>query len=209
MNILDVGANIGYFTLMFADAVGRAGHVWAFEPTPDYQERIADHLARNGLGDRVTLLPVGLSDRRQTCPISVGPCSATLHPVSADDTHAVRQVQLQPLDDLAQHLQLPRIDLIKIDIDGHEPAMLRGGEQLIRRDRPAIIIEFAQANLFSAGSDVLRLQAQLHDLGYQLHNEDTRAPYPSQHAFLQACGNYTHSANVWAFPAEAPAALAA
>ena len=61
MTVVDVGANIGYFTLQFAMAVGTSGQVWAFELVPEYRQRIDEHLKLNSLGENVTVFPYGLS----------------------------------------------------------------------------------------------------------------------------------------------------
>ena len=200
MKVLDVGANIGYFSLLLAREVGPSGHVWAFEPTRAYGQRLREHLLLNQLEDRVTVLPVALSDHPDEAVISIGEASATLHPLDHAPAHGSETIQLRRLDDLVDELGIDRLDLVKVDIDGHEPAFLRGAAKTIARHQPIMIVEFFQGNLDMAGGDVRQLKTQLESMGYRLHSDRTGAPYSSRFDFLRECGNFNHSVNVWAYP---------
>lgn len=205
MHVFDVGANFGYFTLIFARLVGSLGHVWAFEPTVEYGRRLRWHVERNGLSGTVTVLDYGLSDASRHLEISIGDSSATLHRYY-ESVRAHETVRLQSLDEAISTLRPPKIDVMKIDIDGHEPAMLRGAKGVLTRFRPSLVLEFAQECLDSAGSDVRELKLQLEDLGYVLYSETTLRPFASRPEFLYECGNFSRSANVWAIPVERAAA---
>ena len=199
MTVIDVGANIGYFTLQFAKAVGVSGQVWAFEPVHEYRQRIYEHLKLNSLGENVTVFPYGLSDQENEQEISVGEASATLHWTSSVvPPQAKILIQLKTLDRIVSEQELDHLDLIKIDIDGHEPAFLRGATEIIRKFRPVIVIEMAQHCLHVAGSNVELLRKQLKDLDYVICNESTRSPFQTEIDFLFTCANYSHSANVLA-----------
>jgi FkbM family methyltransferase len=202
MKILDVGANIGYFTTVFADLVGPTGHVWAFEPTRKYGDRIQWHLDANGLADRATVLSCGLSDAERECSIDIVDCSASLHLWQGGETAGHETIRLRRLDDVATELDLPAVDLVKIDIDGHEPFFLKGGEQYLRRHRPAMLMEFAWQHLETAGTTIWELKAQLEHLGYELYSEATLRRIESDQQFAAEVGDRVHSsANVWAFAA--------
>ena len=199
MTVVDVGANIGYFTLQFAKAVGNYGQVWAFEPVPEYRQRIVEHLKLNALGKNVTVFPYGLSDQENEQEISVGEASATLHWTSSVvPPQAKILIQLKTLDRIVSEQELDHLDLIKIDIDGHEPDFLRGAAEVIRKFRPVIVMEMAQHCLHVAGSTVELLRKQLEDLDYVICNESTRRPFQTETDFLFTCANYSHSANVLA-----------
>lgn len=200
MKVLDVGANIGYFSLLLARQVGASGHVWAFEPTQAYGQRLREHLQINQLESRVTVVPMALSDHRDQAEISIGEASATLHPLDNAPARGCETIQLRKLDELVDELGIDRVDLVKVDIDGHEPAFLRGAEKTIRKHQPIMIIEFFQGNLDMAGGDVRQLKEQLETLGYRLHSDRTGEPYPSRFDFLRECGNFSNSVNVWAYP---------
>ena len=196
MQTLSVGANFGYYALLMARHVGPSGHVWAFEPTQRYRAMLQRHLQMNDLADRVTVVPFGLSDTEASATIDISPQSASMHYAPEETRVAQEEIELKRLDDVAAELGIERIDFISIDIDGHEPAFVRGGRETLRRDLPPIAMEFAQECLHYAGSDVRELAALLTDLGYQICSEATRQPYPNELAFLKECGNFRHYANV-------------
>jgi len=209
MNVVDVGANIGYFSVILAKRVAPRGHVWAFEPTTHYGDQARWHIEHNGVDQQVTLDPVGLSDAAEQVQITIGESSATIHPMSESHHRLAETITLETLDSAMQRLDLPPIDFIKVDVDGHEPRFLAGARQFFEKHRPTMLIEFYQGNLDVAGSDVRELREQVEALGYELRSEKTGEPFPDRHAFLQECGNFTHSVNVLALPREAASALAA
>jgi FkbM family methyltransferase len=200
MTVLDVGANFGYFTVLMARLVGPAGKVFAFEPTSTYRKRLLWHVERNGFPQVVSTLGYGLSERDETVTISIGECSATLHPVSLEEGGATETVQLRRLDDVREELGIRRADFVKVDTDGHEPGFLEGAGGFLRECMPVMVIEFSQLNLDVSNKNVMDQCRQLEALGYTLVSEKTKAPFKSRAEFLMECGNYTHTANVWAYP---------
>jgi len=190
-----------------ANLVGPSGHIWAFEPTLKYRRRLEKHLSMNRVGHRVQVVPHGLSDKSRSLAINIDECSATLHPVECKDVPTFESIELRCLDEVVDQLNIKEVDFIKLDIDGHEPQVLAGGEQLIRRCRPAMVIEFSQSNLDIAGSHVRLLKEQIEALGYRLFSDKTGRPYENQRQFLLECGNFTFSTNVWALPREARPSL--
>lgn len=202
MTVLDVGANVGWFTTILARLVGPNGRVVACEPVAHYREFLVANLERNGLAARVTVLPFGLSDAEAERTIVLGEASATLHGICEAPDAARERIRLRPFDQVAQELGLARLDFAKVDIDGHEPAFLRGARATLRRLRPVLSIEFAAHCLHVAGSDVRTQAALLTEAGYALCDETTGAPYESELHFLVACGNFDKSANALAVPLE-------
>ena len=198
MQVLDVGANIGYFTLIMAQAAGLSGRVWAFEPTKKYREQLMWHVENNNLKDIVTLIPYGLSDKTMTTEISIGNSSATLHWTAESVPLRQEIIQLHPLDEVAAELGIHQIDFVKLDIDGHEPRFIRGASNSLKRFQPPIVLEFSQLNLHFAGSDVSLQARLLQELGYAICDERTRKPYVSDTQFLIDCGNFRYSGNALA-----------
>ena len=195
MQVLSVGANFGYYVLLMARSVGDAGHVWAFEPTEKYREQLNWHLETNGLADRVTVVPYGLSDKETDASIGISPQSASMHFSPHEREIGREQIHLRRLDDVAAELGITRVDFLNIDIDGHEPAFFRGARETLKRDLPPIAMEFAQLFLHFAGSDVRELASLLHEIGYEIRSERTREPFPDETSFLCECGNFLPAAN--------------
>ena len=196
MHVLDVGANIGYYTLLLARAVGPRGRVWAVEPTSAFRKDLAWHVERNGFADRVVIVPIGLSDQTGQRTIAIDDVSATLHWPAEAEPPRTEKIGLRPLDELGAELGIERLDFVKVDVDGHEPHFLRGAERMLRRCHPPMVMELAQHCLHVAGSDVREVARLLSMIGYLICDETTRQPFPSEMAFLKECGNFDRSANV-------------
>lgn len=137
--IVDVGANTGVFALA-AKAVKPSARVVAIEPA----KRVADKLRRNVEinGFNIEVLECAASDRNGHAPLHDFPCeheySASLE-TTMEGTVAV-EVEVRRLDDM-----LDQLDLVKIDVERHEPAALRGMRALLERWRPTILIEVLDA----------------------------------------------------------------
>ena len=200
MRVLDVGANLGYFTLLFARQVGPTGRVWAFEPVERYREQLRWHVAANGFEDRVQICDYGLSDASITMNVALDWCGGTLHWTRAEAPDTREPARFLPLDVVASELGLNHVDFVKLDVDGHEPFFFRGASAFFRHNRPLMVVEFSQANLDVAGEDVRTLKEAIEELGYTLYSERTGKSYANRHDFLFDAGNFTHSANVWAVP---------
>jgi len=150
---IDGGANIGYFTLLAAKAVGRRGRVHAFEPQPENRRRLVEHVAANGFGEVVTIHPVALSDRAGEVQLHTYASPAANHGQSTifalpgKETRAVT-IETVRLDDYLPDVA-PR--LIKLDIEGAEPLAIAGMTETLRRHRPAFIVELNAVTLAQAG----------------------------------------------------------
>jgi FkbM family methyltransferase len=139
---VDVGANIGYFTLLAATLVGRDGRVIAFEPNPDNVALLTQSIGANAFAN-IDLHPFAAAEQSQSCVLEVGGTNSTGSLVdgsSLPSTGRRLAVEAVAIDDVLR--DLPRADLVKIDIDGAEPRAFQGMLGLIRAHRPALIVEF-------------------------------------------------------------------
>lgn len=131
-HVIDVGANHGIYTLSMARAVGAAGRVWAFEPTPATAQLLAAGIACNDCG-HVLLEQLALSDRCGTGQLSVSEHSELNALVQGTTSGTAATVLLSTLDDRMARHDWQRIDFIKIDAEGEEGRILRGGERFLER----------------------------------------------------------------------------
>jgi FkbM family methyltransferase len=204
MVVADIGANFGYYTLLFSRLVGPKGRVHAFEPSARYRPRLLDHLERNDCRN-VVVSEYGLSDHLHEELLYGDNVSATMHwPDDSKPPAVAETIRLRTLDSYAEEVRLRRLDFVKVDIDGHEPSFVAGAAATLRRFRPVILMEFSQVSLVMAGSDVERLAGQLGDLNYSLHSERTGKPYQSRLDFLCEVMNCSHSVNVICRPSSPP-----
>lgn len=153
----DIGSNIGLYSLMFSAAGGRAV---AFEPHPGTRERLEQNVRINGLA--VTVLPWALADETSTgeltTPTTGNHALATLRPIPG----SAIPVDLKRADDL----DLPPPDLIKIDVEGAEHAVILGAERTIRMHRPTLIVELCRGNSSIAPDVTIRL---LNEWGFKAY----------------------------------------
>jgi FkbM family methyltransferase len=137
---LDIGANVGHYTMRMAELVGPQGRVVAFEPVPDTFALLS---ANASLFDHanVSLLNLAASDRSQAVGMTIPEFSEGLtNYYQAQVTGAPTGLTIlaMPVD----ALQLPQtVKLAKIDVEGHELPVLRGMSALIERDHPVLIVE--------------------------------------------------------------------
>lgn len=119
--VADIGANIGYHTLLLSRAVGPEGHVYAIEPSPEIRLRLEDALHRNGVSN-VTVIPYGISDRteRRAFTISAANLGASHFGEPSEDG-----LELRRLADVIPADQLARLSFIKIDVEGMEGPVMR------------------------------------------------------------------------------------
>jgi len=146
--VLDIGANIGAHTLPFSKAVGGGGEVHAFEPTNYATTKLRRNLELNPeFVARVLVNQVFLGDGSISAPPAEICSSWPLQ--GAEEVHSAHQgvgkstsnAKVTTLESYAFALGLSRVDLIKLDVDGNEPGVLRGGLELLEKFRPIILME--------------------------------------------------------------------
>jgi FkbM family methyltransferase len=167
MTFVDVGANVGYYTLLAASLVGRGGRVLAFEPSPYAFDRLIKTIERNGLA-QVEAFQSGLGDAAGELQLFM-PREPGNHTPSMVPNGEGRplNVAVYRLDDwLAEH-EVTRVDLMKIDVEGFEPNVVRGAAEFIERGKVrAILCEFNKYWLEENGCSSPELYELLTGLGF-------------------------------------------
>src|SRR5205814_4168836 len=128
--VVDVGANVGYYTLLAASCVGQTGKVFAIEPSPHAYARLREAVAHNVLSHVVTLKAALGSARREG--VLYMPPSGNHSPslVPCDRQESVR-VPLRTLDDCLEEWGVEKVDLLKMDVEGFEPQVLLGARSAL------------------------------------------------------------------------------
>ncbi|NOK62888.1 MAG: hypothetical protein GFH27_549293n285 [Chloroflexi bacterium AL-W] len=197
---VDVGANIGYFSLLAASIVGPNGHVYAFEPNPDNCSLLRFSAAQNHF-KHITVYQNAVADVAQTYILETeGSNGRIVSAQQASDTDSFTNnnptlsktlprlyVTSVRLDDVLSELHT--IDVIKIDIEGAEPRAIQGMQELVHKHRPVIISEFAP-DLLKVTSGVAPEQylKAFTTLGYTLFviEEDSIKPIEQDYQQLEA-----------------------
>lgn len=126
--VVDVGAHVGTFTVPFAR---KAAFVYAIEPTESSRKLLEENVERNGVTDKVSVLGVAASSAEGTFQKAVN-----LPPAETQYYESTEGIQGFPLDIL-----VPRVDFLKIDVEGMELAVLTGARRLIETYQPVIFFE--------------------------------------------------------------------
>ncbi|HBT81637.1 hypothetical protein A2757_00560 [Candidatus Giovannonibacteria bacterium RIFCSPHIGHO2_01_FULL_48_47] len=175
MRAVDIGAHIGYFTLIMARAAGPEGKVWAFEPEPENFKLLKTNIKINNL-DNVTAYPYALSNKKGKVKLfldkkNLGNVSLQAGNISAQDLGGSFEVEAHTLD---EHFEKEKIDFIKIDVQGAEGLVLKGGEKTLKNNKLKMIMEFWPWGLKNLGSDPLEFLIWLQGLGFRFSLLDAR-----------------------------------
>ncbi len=158
---LDIGANSGFHTVCLSQIVGEEGLVHAFEPVVFNYNKLVTNLHLNGI-ENVRTHPYALGNVNQKQMMNVireGEFEQGNHSLAANekiegtlkDKVVPTEVQVRRLDDVL--LGLDRLDFIKIDVEGFEIEVLRGGLGLLNRFQPIIIMEWVEGRMRHIGVD--------------------------------------------------------
>lgn len=191
MIFLDVGANHGEFTVFAAKRLTE-GQVIAFEPVSIFFEKLERNVKQNGFNN-VTLINQGLGDNNTQVTIysrderfEDGTKNEGLHSIyiTKYSSKAFETIGIICLDDFIKSHKIPKVDVIKLDIEGAELAALKGAKETIRRFRPIILLEVNEETCQAAGYPSRTLVDYLSEIGYRfdliLRNGITRSIIPEE-----------------------------
>ncbi|MGY4520770.1 FkbM family methyltransferase [Thermostichus sp. MS-CIW-30] len=167
MNAIDVGANVGVYTFLFARCVGESGKVYAIEPTPGCLQCLRATVAQNQLDPSVQVVEAAVGEEpREVYLVCEG--ASVFNRIVTDPMSVVEEtqpVQQITLDELWISEGSPDIDLLKVDAEGAEVPVLKGGRKLIETCSPVILFENQNVGQFS-GLESAKLLAEL---GYLIY----------------------------------------
>jgi len=195
---VDVGANVGIFTLQLARRLTPENRIVAFEPNPEVYRELMGNLERNDLVQRVSVHAAALGDEPASMTLTIpmeniggaslargagnggGSGTATVPKAGSGSKPGLsgvgpcKQVQVPVIrfDDWWREGGCCRITLLKIDVEGHELAVLRGMLQMLRSQRPVLIVEVTYEQAHAASFEAL-----FRALDYRLRQVVAHAPY--------------------------------
>ncbi|WP_135820882.1 FkbM family methyltransferase [Halostella litorea] len=194
MTIVDIGANIGYFTVVFASLVGNQGHVYAFEPVAESVDILNKNLSTNGHSN-VTIEHAAVSDSGGETAIfgneNQRGHSSILSPVHENDEE-LGTVQTTTID---TYFTDTVVDFMKIDAEGAEPRIISGAEDCLESHQPKILMELNPTLWESDPEDTIEY---LSDIGYsfqQLTDDGLNKITKKElyNLFDELDGNYNHT----------------
>jgi len=170
MCFVDLGAHIGYLTILAARAVGPTGRLWAFEPVASTRETLCLNLAENDVEATVTVVPKAISDSIGWVRFSIDEKNSASSRIAIPDDDArqtVVEIETTSLDEFFAAIGWPQVNLLKMDVEGAELAALRGMDELSRRNPGlGLIFELNPPHLARLGLTPQVLFEELHKRGF-------------------------------------------
>ncbi|MCM8796405.1 MAG: FkbM family methyltransferase [Candidatus Omnitrophica bacterium] len=171
MTIIDIGANIGYYTLMAAQLAGNKGKVYAFEPEPHNYDLLTKNIAINGYTN-VIPIKTAVSNKSGTAQLFLDRVDFGRHSFSQETNirrGRVIEVETVTLDEFfEQTVRNLSAHIIKIDAEGAEGMIIEGAEKMLR-NKLKIIMEFFPRGIRNTGIDPLRLLHRMQDIGFRIN----------------------------------------
>lgn len=182
MTFLDAGANEGLYTLFAARRVGAGGTVWAFEPSPREFTRLRHNVQLNRL-DNVRLFRLALGRQNAALDLKIADDEHSGQSTLGDFAHqvtrvGVEEVPVRRLDDLVRAEGLRRVDVVKMDVEGAELAVLEAADRVLRRHRPVLLLEVNEKALQHQGASGAALERFLRGHDYALFAFDPASGRP-------------------------------
>jgi len=192
MIFLDIGANLGQYTLLAAQRVGPTGQVHSFEPSGRMYSELRYNVALNNLSDNCFLNEVAVSEKEGSAQLSqyepgaevfgslgnqhwANLCVTKIDRLSGRAANPAPPVKTITLDTYVLENHIPKIDLIKIDIEGGELPALKGAERILSQpDAPTIVLEMSDDNTVGFGYKALDMWDYLSEFGYRMYRFDRR-----------------------------------
>jgi FkbM family methyltransferase len=172
MQVVDVGANVGAYTLIMAKQAGESGNIVSFEPNPEIFQRLQENIVLNQFEKRVTLKQIALSDKRGEEILWLPRADHFHRGISSLNRYVETlteqiPVKVEKLDDIFVGLGTNRLDFIKIDTEGHDALIINGAADVINRFRPIIVFEANYLAHSEAETILEKTRSKLLSLGYQ------------------------------------------
>jgi FkbM family methyltransferase len=174
MVVVDIGANIGYYTLIAAKLVGDKGIVYAFEPEPRSYKLLCQNIAINGYTNIVPIQKA-VSKTNGKTKLYVDAAIADISSFAKDNVLRYSkdldylEVETITLDDFFERtVGDDRIDLMKVDVEGAEEIVVDGAERVLKKNSLKILMEFVPRQLRNVGTDPFELLRKLRNYGFAI-----------------------------------------
>lgn len=170
--VLDVGANIGFHTMYFAELAGNTGKIFAFEPIPVNFLALKQNLSLNGFG-QITAEEIALGNETNTIKIHIdpglkNPGAYTLLSHGKANTY----ITCVKGDEYLDNKKIDHVDFIKIDVEGYEYEVLKGLKKTIAHSRPIVNFEYDRNYQLRQNEDPAAVFNFFADLNYTFYQVD-------------------------------------
>jgi len=174
MVFIDIGANLGLYSLFASKFVGETGTVLAIEPSEREYTRLKKNIELNYCSN-VQPMMLAISNGSQEKELLIaeqehsGLNTLGTFAYGGVQSEGRQRVKTERLDDIVQKLGLSRVDVIKIDVEGHESFVLLGAKETLSKYRPILLVEVADRALAAQGCNSSQILDFLQRLGYRIY----------------------------------------
>lgn len=173
MYVVEAGAHIGSETVLLCELVGEKGKVYAFEPNPAMLKRLRLNVDLNDFAERVITSDVALGDTNNSISFFIDNEKESNQGRSSKYKYGLQTIEItarqQRLDDWGRENNIPRIDFIKMDVQGAEIDILHGAAETIARHKPIIFAEASSSMQGNSKYSIKEMFRVLVAFGYSVH----------------------------------------
>lgn len=173
MYVVEAGSQIGSETVLLGALVGSTGKVFAFEPNPLTLKRLRLNIEINDFSDRIVSADIALGDTNQAISFFIDDEKEPNQGRASKYNYDARTIKItarqQKLDDWMREHNIPRIDFIKMDVQGAEIDVLHGAKKSIKQFKPLIFTEVSASMQNGSGHGIESMYRMLTSLGYTVH----------------------------------------
>jgi FkbM family methyltransferase len=185
MTFIDIGANIGLYTLFASKLLDNNGIVLAIEPSERDMERLRANVELNN-GQVIRLRQTAISNSSGERELLIaeeehsGQNTFGAFAYAEVQNQCKRLVKTETLDEVIRDEALTRVDVIKIDVEGHEAFVFEGAKETLSNFRPILLVEISDTALMHQGCTSSRILSFLHKMGYRIYifSKQTGLPVP-------------------------------
>jgi len=175
--VIDIGANIGLYTLLAAKKTGKTGKVISFEPTPEIFFRLEENIKGNNFTN-IDSRNIGLSHKKDNLIFFVSnngyDAWNSLAPSKDSKLQNRIKIDVSTLDIELKEVDKSKITFVKLDVEGWEKFVILGGTEFFTNYSPLVMVEFTEKNTLNAGYHVHELYDIMIDLGYKWYRIENR-----------------------------------
>lgn len=170
---LDIGANIGLYSLILAGKTGPEGKIYAFEPDPKLIDQFVSNIQLNHFDHFIKIFPLALSDKEGVASFfkssELNSGWGTLNSFGFSKQENILSVSLTTIDKFFHENGLTHVDLLKMDVEAHEPEVLKGASETLKKGYiKRIYIEFCGPRLSERGYTFKSFCSLLEQYDYRL-----------------------------------------
>lgn len=176
-SFIDIGANEGYYSLLFAKAsLKNSAQVFAFEPHIDNYKNLANNIILNKLTKKIKCfnIALGKADTTSTIFMMSSKYGSQASCLKRHKFKKFSEINIKPLDSFSHYFAKQKVSIIKIDTEGFELDVLKGAKQIIKQHKPVLFIELESSRQMGGKMDVKKICCLLKEMNYMLfsHTSD-------------------------------------